>query len=85
MMNALIIEEFLRGFTNSTTDSLIVQYHNLTYNHKGAIWCFVGLDDILVKSNNEIGMLPSIIIWNKTMDIMRTNLVVTRNFLKSFY
>lgn len=34
MMNALMIEEFLRGSTNSTTYSLIVQYHNLTYNHK---------------------------------------------------
>jgi hypothetical protein len=34
MMNALMIEEFLRGSTNSTTYSPIAQYHYLTYNYK---------------------------------------------------
>jgi hypothetical protein len=34
MMNALMIEEFLRGSTNSTTYSLIAQYHYLTYKFK---------------------------------------------------
>jgi hypothetical protein len=33
MMNALMIEEFLRGSTNSTTYSLIAQYHYLAYNY----------------------------------------------------
>jgi hypothetical protein len=34
MMNALMVEEFLRGSTNSTTYSLIAQYRYLTYNYK---------------------------------------------------
>lgn len=33
MMNALMIEGFLRGSTNSTTYSLIAQYHYLTDNY----------------------------------------------------